>query len=101
MRESAGCTQEKMADYLSLSRSAYSNYEAGLRDVPLNVLEKIADFSGVGLDVLFEEDETKVRSVLLTAFRAEDLSATDMKEVAAFKAIALEYLKMKRMLENE
>ena len=90
--------QEKMAEYLGVGRSAYANYEAGERETPLEVLQKAADLFGCELALLFEEDETAVRNMLVCAFRADDLSADDMREVASFKSVVMNYLKMERLL---
>ena len=97
LREANGYTQEKMAEYLGVGRSAYANYEAGERETPLEVLQKAADLFGCELALLFEEDETAVRNMLVCAFRADDLSADDMREVASFKSVVMNYLKMERL----
>lgn len=98
LREANGYTQEQLSDYLGIRRSAYANYEAGDREAPLEVLEKAADLFGCELSLLFEEDETAVANMLVCAFRADDLNVEDMREVAAFKSIVMNYLKMERML---
>ena len=36
--------------------------------------------------------------MLVCAFRADNLSVNDMKEVAAFKNIVLNYMKMERLM---
>lgn len=101
LRENSGYTQKQIADYLGINRSAYANYESGDRAVPLAVLECVAKLFGVDLSLLFADDEVSVRSLLLCAFRADDLCADDMRQVADFKAIALSYLKMMKLLANE
>ena len=98
LREANGYTQEKMAEYLGVGRSAYANYEAGERETPLEVMQKAADLFGCELALLFEEDEMAVRNMLVCAFRADDLSADDMREVASFKSVVMNYLKMERLL---
>ena len=45
LREANGYTQEKMAEYLGVGRSAYANYEVGDRETPLEVLQKAADLT--------------------------------------------------------
>ncbi len=87
-----------MAEYLGVGRSAYANYEAGERETPLEVLQKSADLFGCELALLFEEDETAVRNMLVCAFRADDLSTDDMREVASFKSVVMNYLKMERLM---
>lgn len=43
-REASNFTAQKFADLLSIERSTYANYEAGLRKMPFDLLEKTADF---------------------------------------------------------
>ena len=46
-REASNFTAQKFADLLSIERSTYANYEAGLREMPFDLLEKTADFLGL------------------------------------------------------
>lgn len=101
LRENSGYTQKQLADFLGLNRSAYANYESGERTAPLSVLEGVAKLFGVDVTMLFEADPSEIRSSLLCAFRADELTAEDMKQVADFKDIAMSYLKMQKLLENE
>lgn len=101
LRENSGYTQKQLADFLGLNRSAYANYESGERTAPLSVLEGVAKLFGVDVTMLFEAEPSEIRSSLLCAFRADELTAEDMKQVADFKDIAMSYLKMQKLLENE
>lgn len=98
LRKANGYTQEKMAEFLDIKRSAYANYEAGEREAPLEILEKAATLFGCKLTILFEEDKEALQSMLACAFRADNLDTDDMKEVADFKNIVLNYLKMEKLL---
>lgn len=98
LREANCYTQQQVADFLGITRSAYSNYELGEREAPIEVLENLASLMGCELEVLFESDETVVNDMLIVAFRAEDVSESDLTEIAAFKSVVLNYMKMKRML---
>ena len=40
LREANSYTQEQVAAYLGINRSAYANYETGEREAPIDVLEK-------------------------------------------------------------
>lgn len=101
LRENSGYTQKQLADFLGLNRSAYANYESGERTAPLSVLEGVAKLFGVDVTMLFEAESNEIRSSLLCAFRADELTAEDMKQVADFKDIAMSYLKMQKLLGNE
>ena len=52
LREDRDLKQQQVADYLGITRSAYSNYETGSREIPLAVLMKAADFYQVSVDYL-------------------------------------------------
>lgn len=52
LREDRDLKQQQVADYLGITRSAYSNYENGIREIPLAVLMKAADFYQVSVDYL-------------------------------------------------
>ena len=57
LREDKDITQQELADYLSISRGAYSNYENGIREVPLSVLCAIADFYHTSVDYLLDRTD--------------------------------------------
>ena len=98
LREANGYTQEQVANFLGIGRSAYANYEAGERETPMEVMERASELFGCELALLFDEDEQAVKNKLVCAFRADNLSVNDMKEVAAFKNIVLNYMKMERLM---
>ena len=98
LREANGYTQEQAANFLGIGRSAYANYEAGERETPMEVMERASELFGCELALLFDEDEQAVKNMLVCAFRADNLSVNDMKEVAAFKNIVLNYMKMERLM---
>ena len=52
LREDRDLKQQEMADYLQCSQVCYSHYENGRRDIPTDILIKIADFHGVSIDYL-------------------------------------------------
>ena len=100
MREACKFTQEQVSQFLGIGRSAYSNYETGDRELPLGVMERLADLYGCDLYLLYEKDTDLVKNMLTTAFRVDDLSAEDMKQIADFKAVVKNYLKMDMLLKK-
>lgn len=48
--------QEKMAEALGISYSAYRRYESGERDMPISVAVKLAELYDVSLDYLVGRD---------------------------------------------
>lgn len=62
LREDSDITQSAVAAYLNCSQQVYSNYELGQRDIPTDILIKLADFYGVSTDYLLDLTENKKRS---------------------------------------
>lgn len=98
-REILGFSQNELANYLGVKRELISYYENGRRNVPVTVLNKLADIFGVELSELLEEDMKISNANLAFAFRSEDLQPSDLENIASFKRVVLNYLKMKRLQE--
>ncbi len=69
--------------------------------MPVDVLERVASLFGCGLSELMSEDQSALENMLVCAFRIDDLDVSDMNEIAAFKSIVMNYLKMKKLLGDE
>lgn len=52
LREAKNLTQREMAYMLSCSQQVYSNYELGQRDIPTDILIKLAQFHEVTTDYI-------------------------------------------------
>ena len=52
LREDHDFTQKQIADYLHCSQQVYSNYELGQRDIPTDILIKLAQYYDVSIDFL-------------------------------------------------
>ena len=52
LREDADISQTTLGKHLNISQRAYSHYENGTRDIPLNILIGLADFYDVSIDYL-------------------------------------------------
>lgn len=58
LREDMDLTQEYIANILNISQVAYSYYEIGKRNVPIELLSTLADFYNTSVDYLiFRTDE--------------------------------------------
>lgn len=98
LREANSFTQDQVASFLGINRSTYSNYESGDREAPLEVLEKASDLFGCELSLLFEDDSNIVDNMLVCSFRVDNLSEKDIAEIAAFKNIVKNYIKINQLL---
>lgn len=52
LREDSDLLQKDLANYLNCSQVCYSHYEMGKRDIPTEVLIKLALFHGTSIDYI-------------------------------------------------
>ena len=58
IREDHDYTQDYIAEYLNMSQTGYSKYECGERDMPTEVLKKLAKLYNTSIDyLLYMTDE--------------------------------------------
>jgi transcriptional regulator with XRE-family HTH domain len=99
-RTQLSLTQDDFADYLGIARPLVSYYEKGSRRIPSEVITKAARLFGIDEHDLYEADPDMRNAHLSFAFRAGELSSADLNQIADFKKIVLNYLKMKNALSN-
>ncbi len=99
-RKSNNMKQTVLADFLGISREMISYYENGKRPIPIQILMKLSDLFGVDLEVLISDEPTSTVEDLALAFRTDNLSSNDLNEIAKFKRIIKNYVKMKRLADQ-
>lgn len=52
LREDHDITQKRISEYLNVSQVAYSYYELNRRSIPIEILDRLADFYGTSVDYL-------------------------------------------------
>ncbi|MBE6924876.1 MAG: helix-turn-helix transcriptional regulator [Ruminococcaceae bacterium] len=62
LREDRDLKQRQLAEYLQCSQQVYSNYELGQRDIPTDILIRLADFYGVSIDYLLGQTTNPMRN---------------------------------------
>ena len=62
LREDNDLKQRQLADYLNCSQQVYSNYELGQRDIPTDVLIRLANFYHVSIDYLLGQTSNPKRN---------------------------------------
>ena len=101
-RTKIGLNQDELSAYLGISREEMNYYENAKRSIPQNLLPKLADLFGVDEYDLHEEDDAISKTNIAFAFRANNIHPEDLNAIAAFKKIALIYLKIQKCAaENE
>lgn len=59
LREDNDLTQKQISQFLNISQVAYSYYEINKRNIPLELLSKLADFYNTSVDyLLYRTDES-------------------------------------------
>lgn len=59
LREDSDLKQKDLAAYLQCSQVSYSYYEIGKRDIPTDVLRKLASLYGTSIDYLLGRTDVK------------------------------------------
>ena len=59
LREDRDLFQRDLAKYLNCSQVCYSHYEIGKRDIPTEILCKLADFYDTSIDYLLGRTDVK------------------------------------------
>ena len=52
LREDADLSQQEIAEYLHMKQPQYSRYERGLRDIPTDILIRLARLYGTSTDYI-------------------------------------------------
>lgn len=59
LREDHDLSQSDIAKYLNISQRTYSYYETGDRDIPIQILIKLADYYNTSIDYLVNRTNSK------------------------------------------
>jgi len=97
LREKMGISQQELAEMVGVKREMISYYETGSREIPILLLEKLADFFRVDLADLMEDNPEILETNVAFAFRASDFSRDDFDSIAHFGRIVRNYFKLKEL----
>ena len=61
LREDNDLTQKQIAEYLSIKQNTYSQYENGIRQIPIDLLIKLSQYYNVSVDYILELTDVKIR----------------------------------------
>lgn len=100
LRSKFGYTQAFIAEYLNITPAAVNQYENDARTIPESVIEKLALLFNIDEYDLYEENPEKQVVLTSFAFRADELSASDMQQISKFKKIISNYINMSEALAN-
>lgn len=73
-------TQQQIADYLGITRPAYTAYERGNRQPDYEILQKLADFYDVTVDYLLGRTDTpETENTVTVAGKSVSLSPDELR----------------------
>src|SRR2546428_9919678 len=101
LRHKLGLTQNDLASYLGITREEVSYFENGHRNIPTDLISKTSQLFGVEEYDLYEDDLEAQETNLAFAFRAVSLETNDLVQIASFKKIIQNYLRMSKALMDE
>jgi transcriptional regulator with XRE-family HTH domain len=97
LREKMGIKQDELAEMLGVKREMISYYETGSREIPIMLLEKLADFFRVDMGDLMEDKPEILNTNIAFAFRANEFSREDFDSISHFGKIVRNYFKLKEL----
>jgi len=101
LRNKFGYSQIQVANYLGLSQPAINQYENDSRNIPADVVSKLALLYNVEEFDLYSENPQQNALLSAFAFRAAEFSDDDLRAISAFKKIVLNYYHLSEALKNE
>ena len=73
LREDHDLSQNDIAKYLNISQRTYSYYETGGRDIPIQILIKLADYYKTSIDYLLKRTQTPRSTQKSFSFNQKEL----------------------------
>ena len=61
LREDRDYTQKEIADFLHVKQNTYSQYENSIREIPIDLIIKLADYYNVSIDYLLSQTDNPKR----------------------------------------
>ncbi len=61
LREDNDVKQKQLAEYLNIKQNTYSQYENGKREIPIEMLWKLADFYNTSIDYIIGRTDNPTR----------------------------------------
>ena len=78
LREDNDIKQETIANYIGVSQQTYSNYENGRREIPIEVVKKLAKYYKVSTDYLLRSDAAYIGNLDMNAQFIDNVTLHDV-----------------------
>ena len=101
LRKAKGASQAQVAEYLGVTKQAYSLYETGKREPPFATLLKIAEYFGTDTDTLLMSGDTARVSDPRLEFALFGETEIDDDVLDDVKRLAMLQLELRRSKEKD
>lgn len=101
LRKEKGVSQSAVADYLGITKQAYSLYENEKREPDFNTLLKLAEFFGTDTDYLLQGNDTAPVSDTRLKFALFGDTEIDDDVLDDVKRLAKLHLELRKSKENK
>jgi transcriptional regulator with XRE-family HTH domain len=98
LREKSKITQESMSNYLNVTQSYISKIESSEREIPVELLVKIANLFVCDINDLI--DDSKKISPIVLPFRKKNYSVEDLQNFGNANRIIMNFNEMIDLLEE-
>lgn len=100
LREKQGFAHHQIAEYLEITPKELRDFEKGNRPIAISLMSLLANLYGVDKYDFYEEKLDTEIAIPEFNFTVESIPVSDLKQIASFKKIIRNYLKMSALLEG-
>ncbi len=101
LREKQGYSQEQVAGYLDISIATVNQYETDTLAIPATTVSRLALLFNVDEYDLYQDKPQQHPILSAFTFPVDNLLSKDLKSIAEFKKIVLNYSHLVKALKSE
>jgi transcriptional regulator with XRE-family HTH domain len=100
IRQKQGFTHNQITGFLEITPDELTEFERGNKPIPISLLSLLANLYGVDKYDFYEEKLASEIAIPEFNFTVESIPVSDLEQIASFKKIIRNYLKMSALLEG-
>ena len=100
LRNKQGFAHDQIAEYLEITPDELIEFERGNKPIPISLMSLLANLYGVDKYDFYEEKLASEIAIPEFNFTVESIPVSDLEQIASFKKIIRNYLKMLALLEG-
>lgn len=106
LRENRELKQTTVANALGIVQQQYSNYETGVTEMPIRILQALADYYGVSTDYILGRTDSRegvdgLNKTILGGYTTGRLISDTLSLSRHGQAAVIEYVGLQRIKENK